>query len=344
MSYFKNFFFTSIILYLINISFLGSLGQSIYYLIFFERSIAISYAVFFCFFLCIVFYLVIPKFKTFIIEIWFNEIFIKYYLYGSINFVKNLQQNKPFLIFFFIHSFLSLLMLHLFMLFINEIEFLPEFLYHLVNIIRLFFYPVVIFYILLIFINNNYLQMNPYLENTIYKNLSIIMKEFTVVLADSSNFRKNPKTAVAIYTAVSTTGAVVGHKHFLNQNMQEMNKAIGLDIKSLTAGTLKTEYDRAMYSKAVNALLNSQDSAASITLYDVTQFLTGNPTIIKQYKQAMLHLKLIEREKIEQSFFQHRDISNTNSMLPLVTKETSNSVASGHINVPTSVESFFFYL
>ena len=173
------------------ICFLTSLSECIYFLVHFSRNTYIIVCGYFSFFVITGLAFFSVKFREFYLTLVFNEFSLKY-----ISFLKEVlakaQKKYAYMCFIFFHTYLAFSVFHFMMLYFYEIDRSFEFFYQLLNLIRLFFFPLVVVVITLNFFPN-LLKMEEVLGESGNKILAQACSQFLEFLKEHGNIKKNPK-------------------------------------------------------------------------------------------------------------------------------------------------------
>lgn len=336
---FLNFIF---LVFLIQISFLTSITQSFYFFLTFTRSLTLSALGFASLFFMGLIALFSEKFRNFYLSLFFNKI--------SIYFVSKLKdlfiftkENYPRLCFIFFHLYIVFSIFHLCMVCFYYIDVNFEFVYQLLNLVRLVFFPLFLF-IVFSTLFPNFFKMEKSLGEGLSKALSEATLQLLDFLKDKGNIKRNKKTAGLIYLATGTSLVAVGHKHNLQEQLATNSKKFGLDFTSVPEFIAHDAEAIMVYKSALKTISEIDQSDLSLLASDVSNFLTSNPTLRQRFSQDLVEVKA------SQAVFQakkQRDLDHANdigiSRLAPASTDSEIELSSSLIpKIQSAVETLFF--
>lgn len=328
--------FSLALMYLIQIGMITSFLQSVCFLFYYKKSALITLFGFSLFLTSSFLFLRSVGFQS----EFFNFLFISNclsYCEKIQNSLMNLSQKKPLVFFLLIHTYFCTLLLHIFFYF-NGIQELPvEYLYNLFNLVRVAVFP----RILLVFVLN-YSPVSPEILESTVPHIKKILSNLLSLLAEQSNYKKNPKKAFGLYGVTLATGAVVYNKKNIQDNVNDATETLGLDFKpppAFISGTGNTREDN-IAAKTFSLLSELKlSSPLLLTFNDLKALLKNEPSLRDQLQKALSDYKFEESQYLARQT-KLKESADQGSISPLARRSTSANEETPQI--PSIIEDFFF--
>lgn len=270
-----------ILFFLVNVSFLASFSQSIYFLLNFQRSLTITLIGYVSVIIMYMFYLYKENFLRNYLSLLQNSIVLNY-SEKCINLLENLSPNK---LWFLIHGYFNLSILHVLMYSYFGIDILFESLYQGFNIIRLAFFPIAI----LLYI---YKMIPTELETL--ANAQTTKKLGQAAAEIATNPGKNPRAAAVLFGGTLVVAAVKANGQNRKEQLEESKKIINTNEvdPELVADPANTGLREAFIEK-VNVDTLCTSSSAKIAFQDLKGlFLPGHKTVGTRIEETTRNLKI----------------------------------------------------
>jgi hypothetical protein len=194
--------------FLLCICFLGSAVNTIYFLFFFERNVFVLLLSRLCFILFCVFHSVFPNFRFAVLSFFLNPFFENYCLTIQNSLEKKLEK-KPLSVFFLFHSLVCFTFLHLFMVFFTGLDVFLEYVYQLLNCLRIYSFPLVLYsYLRTQTATRFYAGWEQLADADKIEKTTEFAKKVAAFL--SENYQKNPKTTQLTFLLTCAAGSMLG--------------------------------------------------------------------------------------------------------------------------------------
>lgn len=292
------FFFIGLF-YLILVCFLGSFFQTFYYLLYFDRSSLIIFVIRGLFFLFCWIQFVKPNFGLVFVSLVLHPFFQK--------FCKNLEeiiqeiiQKFPLSTFVFVHFFISLTFLHLFMLTITGIDHFVEYVYQIFNLVKLCFFPVILsLYVYTQIPTRFYIGWENLTDPEKLEKLKKLAENVAQFIAEES--KKKPRITKVSFAITLSFSAVLSWGSATEKGVQKASQITGIrscDIDPLAIASNPELQEN--FRRLVNAELESSSSWIYISLQDTIKFFQGQPVLLSEHRQALANTITQQKETLGQ--------------------------------------------
>lgn len=280
------------LVYLVNICFLTSLSQCIYFLSYYSRSLEISLFGYFSFIVVVVIAFFSIKFKQFYLTLIFNAISIKFILKLK-EFLAKGQKNYSYICFILFHFYIAFSIFHFMMVNFYQIEVTFELVYQLLNLIRLFFFPLILLMVTFTLFPD-FFKMEGLLSESSNKLIGQAISQLLDFLKEQGNIKKNPKTAGFIYVVTGAGLVATSHKYQLQEQFRNTTEKFGIDFANVPPDLLNVPGGYELYKAALNTISVIDRSAFYVLATDIQSFLTKNPTLGEKLAQDLVDFKAAE--------------------------------------------------
>lgn len=217
------------------------------------------------------------------------------------------ETQYPFVLFCLFHGFLAFSLVHFLLLWYSIDEVSLELVYQFLNGFRLILFPCFIAYFFFSFAPFSF-KMEPGFQYLFDDLLKPVAKEFVRVLTEKANFKKNPKTAAALYGVAGLGAVCASHKQGVQDTFDETCRKVGLNIADPPESIATDPEALLVYKEAVYLLSKTTGSMVTLTLNDFGALVTFNPTTRKKIHQCLTDLKcheavhIVKKRQLQEGF------------------------------------------
>ena len=309
-SRFSHFFLLAILSYWLIFSLLISSLQSLHFLIFGFRNQSLVFLglfLFICFLTCL---LISSTFKQKLFEFLVNS-YVNRYCTKVVEFVRSFSKKHPSASFFLFHFYLCLLFVHTGLLYQGINDDFVEYPFYFLNLIKILFFPLIIVSFLY--------KFAPYsseLANLLDKQVSRHLGDALEYVAEFGNVKKNPRTALALYTSglVFYAGNTYGEK--LENDVKKLASHHGIDLKNRPGWDNSELPGSEELLNKTNRLLSHVIVERPLTLFreDAWSLLSGKPTFREKAERLMCDYTMFENKH---SLIKRKESAEQLKMSPL---------------------------
>lgn len=281
--------------FLICICFFGSLYNGLYFLLHLERSpLGFVYGRS-LFLLFLIFQIIFPQFGKNIVSFILTPLFQIHYL----NLEKTLQtriQKNPFGLFLFFHLFLCLSLLHFFMIYFIGIESFFELLYQVFNIIRLWFFPLVIYlYVVTQLPSRWYSIWDVLVDEKATERLKELVEKSYVFSKES--FQKYPKTSRSFLVFFLGIGGGISWGHSTRERVKEIQQVMDFSLSSIDAQAVATNPEFQELAEKLSALnIETTKSPFMISIMDIKNVFQGNSVLADEFGELVKRGVILQKK------------------------------------------------
>lgn len=338
----KEIFRFAFFVYLFHICFLTSLSQCIYFLSYYSRSTNIHLLGYFSFIVVVVIALFSVKFRQFYFTLVFNEISIKFIIKLK-EILTKAQNQYSYTCFILFHFYIAFSIFHFMMLYFYEIDVTFEIVYQLLNLIRLFFFPLILLMVTLTLFPD-FFKMEGIVVESSNKLIIQATSQLLDFLKELGNVKKNPKTAGLIYAITGTGLVATAHRFNLQEQFTQTTEKLGINFADVPPALVNDPAGYELYKSVLKTISQIDQSALSVLASDIKSFLTKNPTLREKLTLDLTHFKAADalyEAKKQQSLEKAGEIG----VSPLARASTDlevNPSSSAVSKIPTIIEKLVF--
>lgn len=328
--------------YLFNICFLTSLSQCIYFLCYNSRNINIIIFGYLSLIVVLVIALFSVKWRQFYLTLVFNEISMKAIL-NLKPILSVAQKQYSYTSFILFHLYIAFSVFHFMMIFLNQIETPFEMLYQFLNLIRLFFFPLILLMVSLSLFPD-FFKMEGILGEATTKLMAQATTQLLDFLKEMGNIKKNPKTAGFLYVVAGTGMVATSHKYQLQKQFKSTSEQFGFNFAEVPSALVDDPEGYALYKSVLKTISQIDQSAVSLLISDIKSFLDKNPTLREELSKNLVNFKAAEA-LFEVKKQKSLEKANEIGLYPLARASTDseiNPADSVVSKIPTILEKFIF--